>query len=377
MTSVTLTRSTDTLYLSDSIGAAGSGGIWLGEDFSIEADLEHDNRIHGVFVGHQRDLLQVATVLGFDAAEQIFRNEEEIAVPVELPAAGLLAIRAATLKRLLGVPVLRAARSSWTAELALCASELMKCNLDPDSLMSDSLRRLPPLVGLGGVDALPVVNGEEYLLDAVRLGIQTLDPTDSEWQWFADLAPDIGDESFDLWTEFENTPPLDRADLTPVDQADRTPSFLGGVRSAGRRTTADLPASIKVPLYWGLIEENLLPENYGFDKAVEIQFDRSPFGWDAEINVGHPSRGQNWPALYTRIVHNDTVCCIGALLSGEEGWQGTIPLPSEFDPEIHYFEVFSSKKTLLPPLPDHELAEAEQRGLVEVGFRNVPSHLQR
>lgn len=408
-----LTLTQHSWYLTEAVGGAGSAGISLGDDFAIEADLERPGTISGVYAGPGCDPLQVAAALGFEAAEQIDGQQEAIAIPRDLPRAGLLAAKAATLKRLLEVPVLRAARSSWAAQLALCASELAGSGLDPGDLLADSLRRLPQLVGPAGLEALAKAHNEEHLAEAVLLGVEALDPLEEDWLWFAGLAEDLPDSSLDLVADLENTPPPDQpaqgalSSTAPgVEALAPVPVFRGEPERASRTGRSPFPlnmgaAPMRVPLYWDLIDDDgLLPENDGFAQAVHITFNGRPsyrlshpdsreLGVDAHftftdppslneaiVQIAHPAQGRQRPALYVRIVCGGEVCCIGALLADDKGWRGTIPFPEGYDSETHEFEVVSSIMRSKAPLRNHRLAEAHQQGLVQVGYRNAPSHLR-
>ena len=321
-----LVRAADALYLGEIAGRAGSVGVSLGADFVVSFDFEHEGRVVGVFAGNDCDYRQVATVLGEAAADQISGRAPE-AVVHGLPDAGRCAAEAAMLERLLEVPVLRDKRCSWAARLVLRAQDLIDLRLDADYLRTENLRLLPRLIGPAS-DALQVVRFDEDLTKAIVLGSETLDRSDDEWEWCYTLAQDLPDPNED--SEFVAAVKALEEDKPLVFRGDP-----GSGAGAGRELSP-------YPLYWTLVAEHLLPDDDGFDGAISLSRDERSTSSDAIVRVACPGEGRSRPAIFARVVALEEVLSVDVLLPTEEGWQGSMPLPTGFDPRVHRVEVTDS-----------------------------------
>lgn len=381
MVSVSLERSGESIYLGRVVGRAGSAGVRLDDHFALRFDLELRERVVGLYVEEECDPLQIAAVLGFDAARNIASGSESITLSEELPPAGRLVARAALLSRLLEVPILLDARSSWTAQLALIASELVEYGLDTRDLLTDSLHRLPPLLGPADAATRRTFHADEEIVEAVHLGAATLDPMDDEWLWFDALSPDLGQKTLDLMSLLEATPRWEpmaeqqAEEASPrwepmADQQSELDARELVFRGGGPRKTTKTVESWELPLYWPQLDEAMRPEDDGFDKAVLLTRDPTLPQSNIAVRIEAPTRDRKRPALYTRVIAGGEIFSTSALLANDEGWQGTVTLPGDFDRRFHHLEVISSGKMMKPPLADHEKQECEQWALLAIGLED-------
>ena len=355
----------DVLYARPFPGRAGGAKISLGEDLMIGFDVER-SEVVDVVVGGNADAQDLAVLLGSRAAKQIANRQESAFVPLQLPSSGILAAAVAVIDRLLAIPLRREAKRALTTELVSHAILLAETDFDVEDFLTYHLAKLPRLYEFNCHEVLGSVGDDQHLVAAIAAGAEYLDPLEDEWEWFTQMMDDLPDDTLKLVQHLEDSSTMDshRASTHHRDGRHRraTPFRVGTRRSVSGRAHGDRVSSDAkrsgsrlltrgvgraarrswaFPLYWRLIDGELLPDDEGFDDAVRLSRDQSGSS-TGMIRVHCPSQMGKRPALHARITANGEIVSVGALLSDDRGWTGSMPLPSDFNSDQYHVEVTSS-----------------------------------